>query len=208
MARLATLFAPKEREFFTLFEQAGENIVNGAELLERILAQWPEHQQLASDIRDCEQKGDQITHDLIQMLNERFITPIERDDIYDLASALDDIMDFIDEVASYLGIYQIEKPTAHAQELSNTLTRACHTLSTAIPYLRSLKDLSSYTIEVNRLENEGDRILREAVAELFARETDPLVVIRWKDIYERLEDAIDATETVVNILQGIVIRNL
>lgn len=208
MARLSTLFAPREREFFALFEQAGENIVHGAELLERILAEWPEHQQLASDIRTCEQKGDKITHDLIQMLNERFITPIERDDIYDLASALDDIMDFIEEVAGYLGIYQIEQPTAHAQELSQTLTQACHTLSTAIPYLRSLKDLSSYTIEVNRLENEGDRILREAVAELFARETDPLVVIRWKDIYERLEDAIDATETVVNILQGIVIRNL
>lgn len=149
MARLSTLFAPKEREFFTLFEEAGKNIVRGSELLQQMLSEWPQHQQLASDIRGCEQKGDRITHDLIQMLNERFITPIERDDIYDLASALDDIMDFIDEVASYLGIYQIEKPTIHAQELSDTLTKSCHTLSTAIPFLRS-RESNRFCLPVSR----------------------------------------------------------
>src|SRR5919198_4865077 len=118
MARLSQLFAPKEREFFDLFEEAGANIVRAAELLERIIATWPDHAELQRDVVVCEQEGDRITHDIIQRLNSTFVTPIDREDIYGLASALDDIVDFIEETSDFLGIYRIEAPMAQAQQLA------------------------------------------------------------------------------------------
>src|ERR687895_228608 len=157
MVQLSKLFAPKEREFFDLFEEAGANIVRAAGLLERMLDQWPDHGELARDIIVCEQEGDRITHDIVHRLNQTFVTPIDREDIYALASGLDDIHHF--------------------------------------------------TVEINRYENEGDRVVREALASLFEAGIDPMLVIRWKDIFERLEDAIDATERVANILEGITIKN-
>jgi len=207
MARLSAIFAPKEREFFDLFEEAGANIVRAAELLERMLDSWPDHAELARDVVVCEQEGDRITHDIIQRLNQTFVTPIDREDIYALASALDDIVDFIEEVADFLGLYRIEAPMEQAQEMAKILHEAARQLNGAIPRLRSFGDIRHYTIEVNRLENDGDRVLREALASLFERGIDPMMVIRWKDIFERLEDAIDSTETAANILEGIVIKN-
>jgi uncharacterized protein len=207
MARLSHLFAPKEREFFDLFEEAGANIVLAAELLERMLEQWPDHGELARDVVICEQEGDRITHDMIQRLNSTFVTPIDREDIYALASALDDIVDFIEEVADFLGLYRIEAPMEQAQRMARVLHEATRQINDAMPRLRTLKDIHHYTVEVNRLENEGDRILREAVASLFERGIDPMMVIRWKDIFERLEHAIDACEHVANILEGIVVKH-
>jgi predicted phosphate transport protein (TIGR00153 family) len=207
MARLAHLFAPREREFFDLFEEAGANIVRAAELLERMLDQWPDHGELARDVVVCEQEGDRITHDIIHRLNQTFVTPIDRDDIYALASALDDIVDFVEEVADFLGLYRIEAPMEQAQALARVLHQSARAIAGAIPRLRTFRDIHHYTVEVNRLENEGDRILREALASLFERGIDPMMVIRWKDIFERLEDGIDATERVANILEGIVIKN-
>ena len=207
MARLSAIFAPKEREFFDLFEEAGANIVRAAELLERMLDRWPDHGELARDVVVCEQEGDRITHDIIQRLNQTFVTPIDREDIYALASALDDIVDFIEEVADFLGLYRIEAPMEQAQRMARVLHEAARQIAGAIPRLRSFRDIHHYTVEVNRLENDGDRIMREALASLFERGIDPMMVIRWKDIFERLEDAIDATETTANILEGIVIKN-
>jgi predicted phosphate transport protein (TIGR00153 family) len=207
MARLSQLFAPKEREFFDLFEEAGANIVRAADLLERILEEWPDHGERARDVRDCEHEGDRITHDIIQRLNSTFVTPIDREDIYALASALDDIVDYIEEVADYLGIYRIEAPMAQAQQLAGILHQSCRAVCAAIPRLRTFKDIQHYTVEINRLENDGDRVTREALASLFDHGTDPMFVIRWKDIFDRLEAAVDATETVANILEGIVIKN-
>ena len=207
MARLSQLFAPREREFFDLFEEAGANIVRAAELLERMLDTWPDHGELARDVVVCEQEGDRITHDIVQALNSTFVTPIDREDIYALASALDDIVDFTEEVADFLGLYRIEAPMEQAQEMAKILHEAARQLNGAIPRLRSFGDIRHYTIEVNRLENDGDRVLREALASLFERGIDPMMVIRWKDIFERLEDAIDSTETAANILEGIVIKN-
>jgi uncharacterized protein len=207
MARLSAIFAPKEREFFDLFEEAGANIVRAAELLERMLDRWPDHGELARDVVVCEQEGDRITHDIIQRLNQTFVTPIDREDIYALASALDDIVDFIEEVADFLGLYRIEAPMEQAQEMARVLHEAARQISGAMPRLRSFRDIHHYTVEVNRLENDGDRIMREALASLFERGIDPMMVIRWKDIFERLEDAIDATEKTANILEGIVIKN-
>jgi predicted phosphate transport protein (TIGR00153 family) len=207
MPRLSQLFAPREREFFDLFEEAGNNIVRAAELLERMLDQWPDHGELAREVVICEQEGDRITHDIIQRLNQTFVTPIDREDIYALASGMDDIVDFIEEVADFLGLYRIEAPMEQAQAQARILHEATRQIAGALPRLRSFRNIHHFTVEINRLENDGDRVLREALASLFERGIDPMMVIRWKDIFERLEDAIDATETTANILQGIVIKN-
>jgi uncharacterized protein len=205
--RLSSVLAPRDREFFDLFEEAGGNILRAAALLEEMLKDFPESSQLARDILICEQDGDRITHDIIQRLNQTFVTPIDREDIYNLASALDDIVDLIEEVSDFLGLYRIEAPMAQAQELARILHHASRELAQAIPRLRTFRDLSHHTVEINRLENDGDRVVREALASLFERGIDPMMVIRWKDIFERLEDAIDATEKAANILEGVVIKN-
>ena len=207
VSRLSQLFAPKEREFFILFEEGSANVVRGAEILERMLEQWPDHTELMRELVVCEQEGDRITHDIIQRLNSTFVTPIDREDIYSLASALDDIIDFTEEAADFLGLYRIEAPMEQSLQLAGILRQACTAIHGAIPRLRGFNDLRHYTIEINRLENDGDRVHREALASLFERGIDPMMVIRWKDIFDRLEDAIDATERVANILEGIVIKN-
>src|ERR671924_2199508 len=140
MAQLTKLFAPKEREFFDLFEEAGANIVRAAGLLERIVQEWPDHGELARDVVVCEQEGDRITHDIIQRLNQTFVTPIDREDIYALASGLDDIVDFIEEVSDFLSLYRIEAPMDHATELGRILHESTRALAGAIPRLRTFKD--------------------------------------------------------------------
>jgi uncharacterized protein len=207
MARLSQLFAPREREFFDLFEEASANIVRAADLLERMLDAWPDHGEMARDVVVCEQEGDRITHDIIQRLNATFVTPIDREDIFALASGMDDIVDFIEEVADYLGLYRIEAPMEQAQQLARILHEATRQIAGAVPRLRTFRDINHYTVEIHRLENEGDRVVRQSLASLFERGIDPMLVIRWKDVFERLEDAIDACETTANILQGIVIKN-
>jgi predicted phosphate transport protein (TIGR00153 family) len=208
MSRLSAIFAPKEREFFDLFEEAGRNAVRAAALLEQLLQDWPEHGELGRDIVVCEHEGDRITHDIIQRLNQTFVTPFDREDIIALASGLDDVVDWVEEVADFLSIYRIEAPMGQAQEMATVLHASVNEIAAAIPRLRTLKDVHQHTVEVNRLENEGDRILRAALAALFDRDgIDPMVVIRWKDIFERLEHAIDATETAMNTLEGVVIKN-
>jgi uncharacterized protein len=208
MGRLGQLFAPKEREFFDLFEEAARNALQAAELLERLLEQWPDGgTALRAEIVDREHDGDRLTHDIIQRLNHSFVTPFEREDIIALASGLDDVVDYIEEVADFLGLYRIEAPMQQAQEMASVLRQSTAAICSAVPRLRSLKDIHEYTVEVNRLENEGDRLVRDAVASLFERGIDPMMVIRWKDIFERLEEAIDSTETAVNILESIIIKN-
>jgi predicted phosphate transport protein (TIGR00153 family) len=207
MARLSQVFAPRDREFFDLFEEAGANILRAADLLDRMLRNYPETKELAREILLCEQEGDRITHDIIQRLNQTFVTPIDREDILELASTLDDIVDLTEEVADYLGLYKVEAPMEQAQRLAHILMQACRQIAEAMPRMRDFKDISHYTVEIHRLENEGDRVTREAIASLFDNGIDPMVVIRWKDLFERLEDAVDATERVANTLQGIVIKN-
>jgi uncharacterized protein len=205
--RLSQIFVPREHEFFDLFEEASGNILRAAELLERMLRTYPEHGELARDILICEQDGDRITHDIIRRLNQTFVTPIDREDIYQLASVLDDVVDYIEEVADFLGLYKIEAPMEQAQAMSRVLLDAARQVNEAMPRMRKFGDIHHYTVEINRLENEGDRLLRESLAALFQEGVDPIVVIRWKDIYERLEAGIDSTETVANILENIVIKN-
>ena len=207
MPRLSQVFTGKDRVFFDLFEEAAANIVRGADLLDQMLAHYPDRADLSRDIVICEQEGDRITHDVHQHLNSTFVTPIDREDVLDLISALDDIVDLIDEVADYLGLYKIEAPMEQAQRLAHVLLQAARQIEAAMPRLRDFQDLSHFTVEVNRLENDGDRVSRDAIASLFESGIDPLVVIRWKDIFERLEEAIDACEHVANTLEGVVIKN-
>jgi uncharacterized protein len=207
MPRLSQVFVPRDREFFDLFEEAASNAVRAADLLDQMLRNYPEKADLARDVLICEQEGDRITHDVIQRLNNTFVTPIDREDILLLAGALDDIVDLTEEVADYLGLYKIEAPMEQAQRLAHILLQATRQITEAMPRMRDFREINHYTVEINRLENDGDRIVREAVASLFEGGIDPMVVIRWKDLFERLEEAIDACERVANVLEGIVIKN-
>ena len=162
--RLSSVIAPRDREFFDLFEEAGGNIERAADLLEEMLREYPERSELAREILICEQEGDRITHDIIRRLNQTFVTPIDREDIYALSSALDDVVDFTEEVADYLGLYKIEAPMSQAQELAKVLQQCGRQIAEAMPRLRGFKDITHYTVELNRLENDGDRIVREAIA--------------------------------------------
>lgn len=207
MPSLAQILAPNEREYFDLFERAGTNIVRVAGLLEEMLSSYPDRRELAGVIHDCEHEGDRIVHDVIQRLNHTFVTPFDREDIHELVSALDDVVDFTDEVADYLGVYKIEAPMEQSQQLAGILAESARHLADALTHLRGFKNISSYTVEVHRLENEGDRVVRDAIGALFEGGIDPMVVIRWKDIYERLENAIDSTERAAYIIEGIVIKN-
>src|SRR5689334_9249683 len=207
MPRLGQVFAPRDRIYFELFEEAGNNLQKAGEMLDRLLSDYPDHKELAEELRELEHEGDRIVHDIHYNLNQTFVTPIDREDILALASALDDVVDYIEEVADYLGLYRIEAPMDQSIRLARVLRDATQQIAEAMPRLRGFRDISHYTVEINRLENEGDRIVREAVAALFDGGIDPMVVIRWKDVYERLEAAIDATETAANILEGIVIKN-
>ena len=207
MPSLGQLLRGSDREFFDLFERAGANAVRAATLLDELLAGFPETQLLARDITVCEKDGDQLTHELVKRINQSFVTPIDREDILRLSSAIDDIVDYIEEAADYLTLYRIEAPMAQAQELARVLLAATRQINWAIPRMREFKSISNHTIEVHRLENEGDQIVRGAIASLFEGGIDPMVVIRWKDIFELLEDAIDATERAAFVLDGIVIKN-
>jgi uncharacterized protein len=206
VARLSLL--PRDRTFFDLFIQAGHNALYAARLLNQMMGKWPdEGGSLARDILKAEQEGDRITHDIAQRLNSTFVTPIDREDIYGLATQMDDIVDYIEEAADFLGLYKIEAPMDQAQELTKVLVAACEQLAGALEKLPGFKDLEHFWIEIHRLENDGDRISRDAVASLFSNGIDPMVVIRWKDMFAVLEEAIDATETAAQILEGIVIKN-
>lgn len=207
MARLSQVFAPKDRVFFDLFEESAGNVLRAAELLDEMLRSFPEQKGLAREILLCEQEGDRITYDIIQRLNSTFVTPIDREDILELASGLDDIVDLTEEVADYLGLYRIEAPMEQAQRLAHILMEACRKIDEAVPRMRGFKNVTHYTNEIHRLETDGDRVTREAVASLFDTGIDPMVVIRWKDIFERLEEAVDATEHIANVIANIVVKN-
>jgi predicted phosphate transport protein (TIGR00153 family) len=205
VARFSLL--PRDPTFFDLFIKAGQNTVQAARLLDEMMGTWPDDGDLGREILKAEQEGDRITHDIVQRLNSTFVTPIDREDIYGLATQMDDVVDYTEEAADFLGLYKIEAPMEQALALTKVLVGACEQLAGALEHLREFKGLDKYWIEIHRLENEGDRISRDAVASLFSNGIDPMVVIRWKDMFGVLENAIDATETAAQILEGIVIKN-
>jgi uncharacterized protein len=193
--------------FFELLEQAADNVVTVTELLHELLLEFPEEDAKVDAINDCEHRGDAIAEELIERLNREFATPIEHSDLLALISALDDIVDLVDEAAAFLRVYAVEAPMVQADGLSLVLRDAARELSSAVHKVGAFEDISAHVVEVHRLENEGDQLVRGAIASLFEDGIDPMVVIRWKDIFERIEDAIDSTERAAYVLEGVVIKN-
>lgn len=199
---------PKDKVFFDLFFRSAQNSLRASRLLQEMLTNWPEDQEaLLREILLAEQEGDKITHELIRRLNSTFVTPIDGEDIYALATQLDDVVDYIEETADFMVLYKIDAPMEQSIRMADVLVLCCEQLAEAIERLRSFKDLDKYWIEIHRLENDGDRLYRDAVASLFANGIDPMVVIRWKDLFTVLERSIDACESVAHVLEGIVIKN-
>jgi uncharacterized protein len=184
-----------------LFEESGRNVERTGALLRDLLTDFPEHSGLARDILICEQEGDRITHDIIHAMTVNG-SKLDQRDAYELARALDDVVDFAEETADSLELYAVEAPMEQAESLAAVLAGASRAVADALVHLRAGDDVATDLIEIHRLENEGDRISRDAIASLFKSGTDPMVVIRWKDIFESLEQAIDACETVAHVIEG------
>jgi uncharacterized protein len=190
-----------------LVEEAGRNVQRAGLLLRDLLADFPEHAALARDLKVCEQEGDRITHDIIHRLTGRRVrAPFATGDGYALATALDDIVDCTEHAAAQMVLYRVEAPMEQAVEFAEVLVGAGEQIARALRCLRTGTELGPHLVEIHRLENEGDRLQRDAVASLFAGGIDPMVVIRWKDIFESLEAAVDACETVAHVLEGIALK--
>lgn len=205
---MSLLRAKPDERLFELVEESGRNIQRASLLLRDLLTDYPERARLAQDILLCEQEGDRITHDVIHRLNGsgRGRAPFDAADGYALATALDDVVDYAEQVADMLGLYGVEASMEQAVELGEVLVGAAEQVAQALRCLRTGSEPSAHLVEIHRLENEGDRIRRDAVASLFASGTDPMVVIRWRDIFESLEAAVDACEKVAHVLEGIVLK--
>ena len=191
-----------------LVEEAGRNVQRSGLLMRDLLAELPESTNLARDLKVCEQEGDRVTHDIIHRLagGGRVRAPFDTADGYALATALDDIVDHTEHAAAQLGLYRIEAPMEQAVEFADVLVGAGEQIARALRCLRTGTELGPHLVEIHRLENEGDRLQRDAVASLFVDGIDPMVVIRWKDIFESLEAAVDACETVAHVLEGIALK--
>jgi uncharacterized protein Yka (UPF0111/DUF47 family) len=206
--RMSWLSPPRDTLLADLVEEAGRNVERSALLLRELLAEFPEHAGLAEDLGACEREGDRITHDIIHRLNggRRVRAPFDAGDGYALATALDDIVDHTEQAAAQLGLYGVEATMEQAVEFADVLVAAGGQIISALARLHGGEELSPQLVEIHRLENEGDRILRDGVASLFVGGIDPMVVIRWKDIFESLEAAVDACETVAHVLEGITLK--
>jgi uncharacterized protein len=199
---------PRTTEFYDLFTRAGENALEAARHAEQRFREYPNSSVAQADVKAIETAGDEITRELIHLLNTQYVTPFDREDIYELATALDDVVDDIEEASDLLELYGVESATKHAVEQCRILVQAVEQLAIALQRLKGLRGIQDALIELKRLEDEGDRVVHEAVASLFRDDRiDPLIVIRWKDIYEGLERALDAAEHAANVIANIVVKN-
>ena len=199
---------PKEEKFSDYFEQAAQNILRGAETLKTMMDLYLHPEESAKKLKDLEHEGDKITHEIVKKLNQTFITPIDREDIYSLTSALDDVLDLIEAAADRMVLYRIASPTPEARELSNIIYESSQEIEKAIVLLRGLDEVYyQHCVEINRLENAADRITRDAIARLFQGEYSPYEVIKWKEIYETLEAATDKCEDVANIIEAVILKH-
>jgi len=202
-------FIPREEKFFDLFEESARNLVRAAQLLAQLLEDWEDVEERARQMTELEHHGDNITHRIIAQLHATFVTPIDREDIAQLAERMDDVMDFMEGAAVALVLYKVSQPTERAKELADILIRVTSEVSKAIPRLRHRKQLDQipgHCIEINRLENEADAVLRSALGELFDHEADIADVIKWREIYEHMENATDRCEDIANVLEGVMIK--
>jgi len=198
---------PREENFFDLFEQQAGHIVSASRVLEELTLNYPSAPAKVQQIRDLEHAGDAITHEVVRRLNTTFVTPIDREDIYALASCLDDVLDLIDAVADRLLLYKIKTPTDWCIAMGKIIVKTAEETDRAVRCLRTLsQEYRKHSIEVNRLENEADRLLRDELAALFEGVTDAIEIIKWKELYETMESVTDRCEDVLNVIEGITLK--
>ena len=199
---------PRTNEFYDLFSRAGVNALEAARLIERRFREYPNVSVSQADVKAVEHEGDTITRELIQLLNTQYITPFDREDIYALATSVDDVVDHMDEASELLDLYGVESTTRQAIEQCRILVGASEHLAASLRELKGLHGVERELVALKELEDEGDRVVHDAIADLFRDpRIDPLIVIRWKDIFEALEDALDACETAANVVGNIVVKN-
>jgi uncharacterized protein len=200
-------FTPRNDSFYSMFAASGQNLVTGAGLLKELLGADPaDRRQIAEKMRAAEHAGDEATHAIMRELNESFITPFDREDIYRLASALDDVMDAMEAAVDLVVLYQIDELPPEIADQVDVLERAAELTAAAMPRLRSMKDLSEYWIELNRLENQADQVYRRLLARLFGGDYEALEVLKLKEVVDQLEEAADAFELVANTVETIAVK--
>ena len=206
MARLSLI--PQKREFYDLYNRAAANAVAIAQALIELLESFPEGSDgLVRNIKELEHEGDRLTHEVVDLLNRTFVTPFDRDDMYRLAGALDDVCDHVDDAAEKITGYGVREIRSQATEQAKVIHRSANKLSEAIAQLEGFKDSQRQLIELRELEDEGDRIVRQALSELFNGGSDAIALVRWKDIHEALEEAVDACENAADVLEAIFVKN-
>ena len=199
---------PRTTEFYDLFTRAGANALEAARRAETRFREFPNSSVTQADVKAIEHEGDQITREIIQLLNTQYVTPFDREDIYALATAIDDVVDHIEEASDLLELYGVEQTTRQALEQCRILVAAVELLVRALSNLQSRRGVQATLVELKEREDEGDRVVRDAIADLFRdQRIDPLLVIRWKDIFDALEDALDACESAANVVGNIVVKN-
>jgi len=200
---------PRDEKFFDLFEQQTRKVLEGAKLMKELFHNYDRSEELTGKIKEKESEGDDITHEIVERLNRTFVTPIDREDIYSLACTLDDVLDYMQAVSERLNLFKIGRTTDTAKAFSQVLVSSSEEILKAVALLhdmRNSEDIMSSCIEVNRLENEADMLLRSAIAKLFEEEDNPMEVMKWKEIYDNLENAVDSCEDVANIIEGVVLK--
>jgi len=203
-------FIPREEKFFDLFEASAQNMVKTAQKLKQLVDTWENVGEGASEITELEHEGDRITHQIMEQLHRTFVTPFDREDIALLSHTLDDVTDFIHAAADAMFIYKVDRPSQRAKELSDIIVQSAAEVERAMPQLRhraQLKQILERCVEINRLENEADRVFRSAMAELFTDTTDIAEIIKWREIYEHMESATDRCEDVANVLEGVALKH-
>ncbi len=199
---------PREESFFDLFNQAAENILLAAQLLQQLLDDYRDVEQRAEDIKKLEDNGDEIVHNIIDRVNRTFVTPFDREDILALIKQLDNVLDWIEATAARMALYGIPEVTPEARELGHIIVNICQAIVEAVGNLRQLDRITGPVHEINRLENLADHVQRDAMAKLFTNGVNAVDIIKWKEIYETLEEATDQGEDVADVLQGIRTKNM
>jgi len=200
-------FIPRDEQFFELFNEMADEIRSAAQMLEDMLATDPPDISKVDKIKDAEHRCDALTHDAIQRLHRTFVTPFDREDLYALAASLDNVMDAIDHAAALVRLYKITVIRPGARELARTVSNSADRLHTALDSLAKKKPVQPHAVEINRLENEADRAYQVAIAALFETESDPIMIIKWKELLDMLEQITDACEDVANVIEGVVVKH-
>ena len=204
---MAFRLIPKEEKFYDDFTAVAVQITKGAALLEQMVATDPPRVDLAHEIKEIEHRCDSLTHSTIQRLNQTFVTPLDREDIFEMARSLDDCMDAIDHCATLVALYEFASIRKGARDLAKLLTASAEAVKSAVSMLEKKNAIAPFIVEINRLENEADRVHLNAVRELFHEEQDPIAIMKWKELLDELEKATDECEDVANVLEGIVVKH-